>query len=104
MRTFTNEKKISSIKRQVYTGDKSTFVSVASNKFGYFRPLTEDQSSVNGLQYGTGFSLMVENSVDVREADRITIDGVEYVCRGVGTHDRGSVPFKRCLITKPTKS
>lgn len=101
MRYFTGQKTISAIKRQTYTGDKSSFASVGTAT-GYLRPLTEEQSSTNGLQYGNGFSLIVETSVDIQEMDKVTIDSVDYLVRGVVNHDRGGIlAYKRAVLTKP---
>lgn len=101
MRYFTGQKTISAIKRQTYVGDKSSFASVGTAT-GYLRPLTEEQASLNGLQYGNGFSLIVETSVDIREMDKVTIESIDYLVRGVVNHDRGGITaYKRCLLTKP---
>lgn len=101
MLTFTSQKIVSSIKRQVYTGNKSTYSNIGSTSC-YLRPLTEEQSSMNGIQYGLGFSAIFETSADVREGDRITIESVEYTVRGVVNHDRGlNTQYKRALLTKP---
>ena len=101
MKTFTNQKTISAIKRMVYTGNKSIFSSVGTAT-GYLRPLTEESSSVNGIQFGFGFNLIVEIDVDIREGDKVTIDSVEYTVSGVADHDRGGVTaYKRILMTRP---
>ena len=101
MKFFTGQKSITAILRQTYTGDKSAYASVGTAT-GYLRPLTEEQSSVNGLQYGNGFSLIVETSVDIREQDKVTIDSVTYLIRGVVNHDRGGLlAYKRAILTKP---
>ena len=102
MRKYLNQNTISAIKRQTYTGNKSAYSSVGSG-MGYLRPFSETQSSVNGLQFGIGFSLFVDNAVDIREADKVTVDGTEYTVRGVATHARGAVPFKKCMLVKPEK-
>lgn len=102
MRTFTGQKTISAISRQTYSGSpsKSSYSSVGTATC-YLRPLTEDQSSMNGFQYGTAFSAIFETSVDIQEADKIVISGVTYTVHGVVNHDRGiSTSYKRCLITK----
>lgn len=100
MRTFTGQKSISAITRQTYTGNKSAYVSVGTSTC-YLRPLTEEQSSMNGMQFGTGFSAIFETTVDIREADKITIAGAVYNVRGVVNHDRGlNTSYKRCLLTK----
>ena len=101
MRTFTNQKVISAIKRQTYVGQKSTFASVGTAT-GYLRPLSEEASAANGVQFGYGFNLIFETDVDIRENDKVTIEGVEYTVKGVVNHDRGNLTaYKRALLTKP---
>lgn len=85
-----------------YTGDKSSYAIIGTSS-GYLRPLSEEQSSVNGLQYGQGFALLVDDSIDIRESDKAEIEGQIYEVRGVARHDRGAVPYKRCLVVKPIK-
>lgn len=98
---FTNQKTISAISRQTYTDGKSSFASVGSAT-GYLKPLSEQESAFNGIQFGQAFNLIVECSVDIREGDKVTIDSVVYVVRGVVNHDRGGfTAYKKALITKP---
>lgn len=67
----------------------------------YLRPLNELQSAENGVQYGLGFQVIVECEVDIREGDKITIEGVEYTLRGVVNHDRGGATrYKRAVGVK----
>lgn len=99
---FTSQKTISAIKRQVYTANKSTYTSTGATATGYLRPLNEEQSSANGVQYGLGFSLILETDVDILQGDRLTIDSVDYTVRGVVNHDRGGiVAYKRAILLKP---
>lgn len=92
------------IKRQTYVGSKSSYATVAAG-FGHFRALSEEQASVNGLQYGKAHSLETELGVDIREADKVVIDSVEYTVRGVATHNHGStLDYKRALLTLPETS
>ncbi len=100
MLTFTGQKTISAISRQTYTGLKSTFSSVGTASC-YLRPLTEDQASLNGFQYGTAFSAIFETSVDIREADKVTIDSIVYLVHGVVVHNRGgNTAYTRALLVK----
>lgn len=104
MQFFTQQKSITNIERQVYNGANtlSSMTTTGVTATGYLRPLTEEQMSNNGMQYGTGFSLIVETSIDIREGDRLTIAGATYTVRGVVNHDRGGVTaYKRCLLLKP---
>ena len=70
----------------------------------YLRPMGEEDSAMNGVQFGLGFSIIVECDVDILEGDKLTIEGVEYTIRGVVNHDRGSATrYKRALALKAEK-
>ena len=104
MQTFTTQKTITNLRRQVYVGDKSAYQIVGSTPFNtcYLRPLNEEQSASNGVQFGLGFSIIVEVDVDLREGDKVTIDSVEYTLRGIVNHDRGgATKYKKALALKP---
>lgn len=106
MLTFTTEKIVTAINRQTYSGSPavSSYASIGTATC-YLRPLNEEQSSMNGMQYGQAYSAIFETSVDIREADKIVIDGIEYTVRGVVNHDRGGqTAYKRCLLMKPENS
>lgn len=111
MRTFTNQKSIA-VYRQTYSGTPaiSSFLlqygttTGVSAVTGYLRPLGEEASSMNGIQYGYGFNLIVETAIDIKEGDQVVIDSVTYNVRGVVNHDRGTATqYKRCLMTKSEK-
>lgn len=88
------------IKRQTYIGDKSTFAIVSTVK-GHLRPLSEEEASANGFQFGQAHSLQVPITVDIRKGDTVEIDSIEYNVSGVAVHDRPptSVAHKRALLT-----
>lgn len=88
------------IKRQVYVGDKSSLVTVETVK-GYLRPLSEEQASLNGFEFGIGFVLLVDDEVDLRENDTVVIDSQTFLVGGVANHDRLNIAHKRALLTKP---
>lgn len=103
---FTGQKKINYIKRQVYAGGKSSYVQVATSTgipvSAYLRPLSEEQAATNGIQWGLGFSLIVESGRDIREGDKLSIAATEYTVRGIVDHDRGGIlAYRKCLATKP---
>jgi hypothetical protein len=102
MQFFTGQNSITGIKRQVYLLGKSSYVLAAtSTATGYLRPLNEEQAAANGVQYGLGFSLIVECSVDIQEGDKFTIGSDNYTVRGVVNHNRGGLTaYKRCLLLK----
>lgn len=101
MRYFTKQRSITAIKRLSYTGTKATTSSVGTAE-GYLRPLAADEASANSVQFGQAFQLIIETSVDIRVQDRVTIDSVDYLVRGVANHDRGGpTAYKACLVTLP---
>lgn len=104
MKIFTSQKTISAIKRQSYTGNKSTFSTVGTGTC-YLRPLSEEQASNNNLQFGRAFALIMETTLDVQEGDKVTIDAVEYTVRGVANFDyNGATKYKRAVATLPEKA
>lgn len=101
MLIFTNQFTITKIERQVYTGSKSTYTDTGTTATGYLRTMTEEQSAINGLQWGQGFNLIVESDVDIRAGDRVTINSTTYTIRGVADHTRGTpTDYKRAVMTK----
>lgn len=102
---FTNEHALTLVQRQVYSGSPSksalTTVSGATGSI-YMRTLNEEQAALNGLQWGQAFSGVIDTSIDVQTGDRITVDAVVYLVKGVLTNDRGRLlDFKKILLTKP---
>lgn len=98
---FTGQKTVSAISRQSYTDGVSAFASVGSCT-GYFRPLSEQESNFSNIQYGLAFSLITETSVDIKQGDKVTVDSVVYLVRGIVNHDRGGITaYKKALLIKP---
>lgn len=102
MKYFTGQKSITKVERQVYSGSLSSYTTTTVATTGYLRPLSEEQASMNNIQYGNGFSLIVETGTDIQEGDRLTIAAVIYTVRGIVDHDRGGLTaYRRCLLLKP---
>lgn len=103
MRTFTGQKTVSAITRITgYVGNLSASTTITTVTSCYLRPLSEVESSNNGYQYGTAFNAIFEPEDDVREQDKITIEGVQYTVKGVALHDRGfATRYLKALIFKP---
>lgn len=97
---------IFSITRQTYTGNKSAYGSVSSGNIGIIRPLTEEQATVNGYQYGIAHILICDDAIDIREADKITDgDGVVFDVRGAVKIMSGfGFGYKRAILVRPEKS
>jgi hypothetical protein len=95
-----------SITRQTYTGNKSAYTSVSTGNVGVLRPLTEEQATVNGYQYGIAYVLICDDAIDLREADKITdANSVVYDIRGaVAILSSMGFGYKRAILVKPEKS
>lgn len=101
--SFFTEKSFT-ILRQTYVGSKSSYASVGSGT-GQLRVLNEEKASVNGLQYGKAHSLQTKTSVDIQEGDKVEIDSVVYLVRGIGNYNHGSaLDYKNIILELPEKS
>ena len=106
MLLFTQQDTISDISRMAYTAGstRGVFASVSGTTTGCLTPLSEESSAMNGIQYGYGFKLIMEVDQDVREGDRITVNGTIYNARGIAKFTHGAnTPYLRVLLTKPEK-
>jgi len=103
MKYFTDQKSVSLITRITgYVGNLSQSSAITTVTSCYLRPLSEVESSNNGFQFGTAFNAIFEPEDDVRELDKITIEGVVYTVKGVALHDRGIfTQYLKALIFKP---
>ena len=103
MKTYLRQQSIT-ISRQSYVGNKSSYAVLATVS-AYVRPLTEEETTINGLQFGRAHFVMVEDATDIQEGDKVLFDSDTYVVEGVSRHNRGISlpPFKQVLITDPQK-
>ena len=88
-----------SISRMTRTGDKQAY-GASGTGFAYIKPMTEEQSSVNGQQYGQGFILLCDADTDIRESDKITSGSDVYQVRGISTSNRGPHKFIKAVMVK----
>jgi hypothetical protein len=99
---IANQKSLTKVERQVYTSGKSTFTDVGIASTVYLRTMNDEQTALNGLQFGQGFICICDVTLDIRFGDRVTIEGATYVVKGVAKHDRGSYcDYMRLMLTKP---
>lgn len=101
MRTFLQNTLITSIQRLSYNGTNGTWDEINANVRCYFRPLSAEQAAVNNFQWGRAHTILVQDSIDVAEGDKIIIDGDTYNVRGVVRHNRGREPYKKAVVTLP---
>ena len=85
------------VDRQVRTGDKTAY-STVSTGFAYIKPMTEEQTSQNGYQYGKGHILLCDIDTTIKESDRVTSNGILYTVRGVARHNRGPHKFIKAIL------
>ena len=104
MRVFTQQQQVSAVKRLTYSGSPSKGVLGTVSSFTptcYLRPLSEEASAQNSLQWGTGFTIITEIGIDIRVGDILTIGGVDYTVRGMAVHNRGgNTAYQKYLATK----
>ena len=103
MQTFNSQRAVSSVSRITgYVSGLSQSTTITSITSCYLRPLSEVESSNNGFQYGTAFNAIFETGTDIRQQDKITIDGTVYTVKGVANHNRGyNTQYVKALIFKP---
>lgn len=103
MRFFTNQKAVSAVTRITgYVSGISQSTTITDITSCYLRPLSETESSANGYQYGVAFNAIFETGTDIRQQDKITIEGVQYLVQGTSVHDRGfNTRYVKALIVKP---
>lgn len=87
------------VDRQVRTGDKTAYSTVGTG-FAYIKPMTEEQTSSNGYQYGKGYILLCDIDTTIKESDRVTSSGVVYTVRGVARHARGPHKFIKAILVE----
>ena len=88
-----------SIQRQVRTGDKTEYSTVGTG-FAYIKPMTEEQTSSNGYQYGKGYILLCDIDTTIKESDKVIAEGITYTVRGVARHNRGPHKFLKALLVE----
>lgn len=98
MRMMFNQNPITT-SRMTRTGDKLSYSALGSG-FAYIKPMSEEQASVNGHQYGLGFILLCDKDTDIKESDRVTSNGDTYTVRGVAVHSRGPHQFIKAILVK----
>lgn len=105
MRTLLQTHNIEIITRLTYpTGEtkNATWLEVNNNVPCHLRTMSEQQAQVNSYQWGRAFTLQLADTVDIQTGDKVTIAGVSYNVRGVGSFG-GSFPYKKVILTLPEK-
>lgn len=104
MRTFSTQDNITAVKRQVYTNNKSVLTATGNVYTCALRALAADEAAINGMQWGTAYSVILETGADIKTGDVLTINGSDYTIKGVATYGHANVKratdYMKCLATK----
>lgn len=103
MQTFTNQHQITAINRLTYSGTPKVGTRAATGKTysGYIRPLSVNDAAINNLQWGTGYTLIVEIGTDILPGDQVVIDSITYTVRGRSDFARNNrTSYLKFLVVK----
>lgn len=89
---YTTERLIKGSGKYVYIAN--------SSGVGHLRQSSDELTRLNDLQFGELWELYVESDADIATADRVTIDSVIYLVKGMKLESFGGIDFKRLILTK----
>ncbi len=89
------------IKRATRNAHNLSSFSVIGTVKGYLKALSEADSSINGLQYGQGFVLVVNSKAGIKVGDKLEIEGKEYNVQALSNKNQniGSIRSKRIILS-----
>lgn len=89
------------IKRATRNAHNLSSFSVIGSVKGYLKPLSEADSSINGLQYGKGFVFVTSSNSDIKTGDKLEIEGEEYNVQALSNKNQniGSIRSKRIILS-----
>lgn len=87
-----------------YSGDKSSYASVAGDITGYFEPLDPNTNPGAAHIGGQAYRFTAEGTNDIKEHDILTISSVDYQVKGVRRYTMGSIDVIDCLLSKANKA
>ena len=78
---------------KTYPGSADTTIS------GAFLPLDRKEHALEGGAFRNPHELYVDSTADVRESDKLVIDGTTYFVKQIFNAPIGGLPHKRCTIS-----
>jgi len=94
-------KTITAVKKQVYTGNKSTFVtSTGLTASCYLEPLSAEMAAQSGLQWGKSFKVFIDTGINIDDGDLITIASTDYTVKGRLDYDQTGVSNTELIVIK----
>lgn len=91
------------IKRQTYTGDKSTYATVAGTIMGYFAPTSTNETVGSQGIISQSYQFITDGPQDIRQNDRLVINSTEYGVKGVERFTQLSQDVLICTLNKSVK-
>lgn len=98
--TFSNYETIASVSRLgAYSGDKSSYSSVGDVE-GNFEPISPSMDAIAQGAISQSYQFVCDIESDVRDNDKLTIEGEVYGVKGTSKFRQGSIEFLRCILEK----
>jgi len=88
------------VKRNTYTGDKSTYTTQATTVFGYFAPTSTNETiGAQGI-ISQSFQFVTDGTQDIQANDRLVIGSTEYGVKGIQRFTQLSQDVLVCTLNK----
>ncbi len=92
------------VKRNTYTGDKSSYVTQSGTIFGYFSPTATNESiGAQGI-ISQSYQFTTDGAYDIQANDRLVINTVEYGVKGIQRFTQLSQDVLVCTLNKSVKT
>lgn len=88
------------VHRQTYVGSKSSFSPTGQTCLGYLRVLSPEKQQTSIEKYGKEYAYVTKLDADIRESDKLEINGITYRVKAVGTYRGINVNYTRAIIVK----
>lgn len=83
-----------------YSGDKSSYASVAGTIEGQFQPINPSMATVALNIVSQAYQFITDGDQDIRAGDVLTVDSADYGVKGVSLYRQGSIQFLKCTLEK----
>lgn len=88
---------------QAYSNGKAGYATTGRTFAGAFTPLEDKMAITLGLA-GKGFSYIVDGASDIKAADILTIDSVDYHVQGASRYIQASIDILKCILVLSVKT
>lgn len=95
-----NYTSVATVKRNTYTGDKSSYVTQSTPINGYFAPTSTTETAGSQSIISQSYQFVTDGPEDIRANDRLVINSVEYGVKGVQRFTQLSQDVLICTLNK----